>query len=60
MTTNTEVLYETDILVVGGGAAGSLAAIAAARRGADVLLLESQGALGGSRTVMGVDAFYGD
>lgn len=54
-----DVLYEADVLVVGGGSAGTLAAIAAARRGANVLLLESQSALGGSRTVMGVDTFYG-
>jgi len=54
-----DVLYEADVLVVGGGSAGPLAAIAAARRGAKVLLVESQGALGGSRTIMGVDTFYG-
>jgi NADPH-dependent 2,4-dienoyl-CoA reductase/sulfur reductase-like enzyme len=34
------VLTETDILVVGGGPAGTAAAIAAARLGADVLLVE--------------------
>ncbi len=50
---------ETDILVVGGGAAGTLAAIAAARTGAKVLLVESKGSLGGSRTLMGVDTFNG-
>ncbi len=54
-----QILVETDILVVGGGSAGPLAAAAAARQGARVLLVESQGALGGSRTVMGVDTFYG-
>jgi hypothetical protein len=59
MSDASDVLYEADVLVVGGGSAGPLAAIAAARRGADVLLIESQAALGGSRTVMGVDTFYG-
>jgi len=49
----------TDILVVGGGAAGTLSAIAAARRGHKVLLIEAQGCLGGSRTMMGVDTFNG-
>jgi glycine/D-amino acid oxidase-like deaminating enzyme len=56
---STDILCEADLVVVGGGSAGPLAAIAAARQGADVLLVEAQGALGGSRTVMGVDTFYG-
>src|SRR4029077_7768550 len=34
------VFAETDVLVVGGGPAGTAAAIAAARLGADVLLVE--------------------
>ncbi len=50
---------ETNILVVGGGAAGTLAAIAAGRQGKKVLLVESKGCLGGSRTLMGVDTFNG-
>ena len=50
---------KTEILVVGGGAAGTLAAISAARQKRKVLLLESKGALGGSRTFMGVDTFNG-
>lgn len=36
-----------EVLVVGGGAAGVAAAIAAARRGADTVLIESAGFLGG-------------
>lgn len=56
MTTN---IMETDVLVIGGGAAGTIAAISAARRGLDVVLIESQGCLGGSRTATGVDTFYG-
>lgn len=52
-------MLKTDILVVGGGAAGTLAAISAARKNQKVLLLEAKGALGGSRTLMGVDTFNG-
>ena len=39
-----------DVLVAGGGTAGAIAAIAAAREGARVLVLESQGSLGGTGT----------
>ncbi|MEA5016908.1 MAG: FAD-dependent oxidoreductase [Candidatus Limiplasma sp.] len=42
-----------DVLVAGGGIAGSMAAIAAARAGADVLLVEEEGYLGGSLTACG-------
>jgi hypothetical protein len=52
-------MLKTDILVIGGGAAGTLAAISAARKNHTVLLLEAKGALGGSRTLMGVDTFNG-
>lgn len=41
------VVAETDVLVVGGGAAGLSAAIAARRQGADVILVERYGYLGG-------------
>ncbi|HEY1745911.1 MAG TPA: FAD-dependent oxidoreductase [Xanthobacteraceae bacterium] len=44
------VLAETDVLVVGGGPAGTAAAIAAARAGADVLLAERYNHLGGLST----------
>jgi hypothetical protein len=43
-----------DVIVVGGGPSGSMAAIAAAREGASVLLIEQYGFLGGSLTAMGV------
>jgi len=52
-------VLKTDILIIGGGAAGTLAAISAARKSQKVLLLESKGFLGGSRTLMGVDTFNG-
>ncbi len=41
---------ETDVLVVGGGPAGCAAATAAARLGADVLVVERYGHLGGLAT----------
>ncbi len=56
---NARTALKTDILVIGGGAAGTLAAISAARKNQKVLLLESKGSLGGSRTLMGVDTFNG-
>ena len=42
----------TKVLVVGSGAAGIAAAIAAARGGADTLLVEAQGFLGGISTTL--------
>lgn len=44
------VYKRTDVLVVGGGAAGVAAAVAAARAGADVTLVERYGSLGGLAT----------
>ncbi|HXW27075.1 MAG TPA: FAD-dependent oxidoreductase, partial [Xanthobacteraceae bacterium] len=44
------VFAETDVLVVGGGPAGTAAAITAARLGADVLLVERYNHLGGLST----------
>src|SRR5581483_10337366 len=44
------VFAETDVLVVGGGPAGTAAALAAARLGADVLLVERYNHLGGLST----------
>lgn len=45
---------EIDVLVVGGGAAGTIAAIQAARAGAQTLLLERGAQLGGTTTTAGV------
>ncbi len=49
-TTEAKVVEDVDVLVVGGGAAGVTAAIAAARAGADTVLLERTGTLGGMMT----------
>jgi hypothetical protein len=52
------VIAECDVLVVGGGSAGSSAAIAAARQGANVVLVEKYGFLGGTGAMV-LDTFYG-
>ncbi len=44
------IRWQADVVVCGGGPAGTAAAIAAARHGADVLLLERHGCLGGLAT----------
>lgn len=47
---NIEKEYSCDVLVCGGGMSGFAAAVAAARSGADVILIESGGFLGGTAT----------
>ncbi len=49
-TLETRVADSADVLVVGGGIAGVAAAVAARRRGADVLLIEKSVLLGGLAT----------
>lgn len=48
-----------DVLVIGGGSAGVAAAVAAARQGADTLLVERHGFLGGAGTASLVHSFCG-
>lgn len=52
------IFDEADVVVLGSGSAGSTAAIAAARTGADTLLIERYGFLGGTSTLV-LDTFYG-
>ena len=49
------VIRRTDVLVVGSGPGGLAAALAAARAGADVALVERFGCFGGNITVVGVE-----
>ena len=50
-------LLDADVLVCGGGLAGTMAAVAAARHGASVLLIERYGFLGGNATAGAVAQF---
>ena len=53
----TDVVHETDVLVVGSGPGGLAAALAAARSGVDVALVERFGCFGGNITAVGVEGF---
>ena len=50
MNVETEVVADVDVVVAGGGTAGCLAALSAARQGASVMLIERYGYLGGMIT----------
>ena len=58
-TLKTPVIADADVVVMGGGPAGVTAAIAAARLGADVILIERWGHLGGQATGGLVIEFFG-
>jgi hypothetical protein len=58
MTIDPPLLATAEVVVIGSGTAGSAAAIAAARAGASVVLVEKQGFLGGTSTAV-LDTFYG-
>jgi FAD dependent oxidoreductase len=51
-------LWDVDVLVVGGGSAGAMAAVAAARQGAQVALVDQAAYLGGTSASV-LDTFYG-
>ena len=48
MTAFKEVRHDVDVCVVGGGMAGFCAAVAAARHGAEVILMQDRPVLGGN------------
>ncbi len=50
ITKSLDIISEVDVLVVGGGTAGAVAAISAAREKADSLVVEQFGFLGGTQT----------
>ncbi len=52
-----DVIKETDVLVVGSGPGGLAAALAAARAGVEVTLVERFGCFGGNITAVGVEGF---
>lgn len=58
MSAPTPIETQVDVAVIGGGTAGTVAAIQAARAGARTVLIERAGQLGGTMTVGGV-AFPG-
>jgi len=53
------VIGEYDVVVVGGGPAGLMSAVAAAKQGRSTLLIERYGFLGGAGTMGGLSTFCG-
>lgn len=53
-----DVIHQTDVLVIGSGPGGLPAALAAARTGVEVCLVERFGCFGGNLTVVGVEGMH--
>lgn len=58
--TTTYAQTKTSLLVIGGGASGTMAGIQAARMGTDVMIIEETTWLGGMLTAAGVSAIDGN
>lgn len=58
--THAQEIFNTDVLVIGGGTGGTAAAIQSARSGAKTILVESTGFLGGMLTAAGVSCTDGN
>ena len=56
---NTPIFGEYDVVVLGGGPAGIVAAAAAGRSGRSTILIERYGFLGGAGTAAGLSTFCG-
>lgn len=52
--------FSTDVLIIGGGASGTMAGIQAARMGVNTLIIEETNWLGGMLTAAGVSAIDGN
>src|SRR5579872_4625340 len=52
-----DVVFQTDVLVVGSGPGGLAAALAAARAGVKTALIDRNGCFGGNITQVGVEGF---
>lgn len=52
-----DIIYDADVVVIGGGAAGICAAVAAARNGAKTVLIEQRGFAGGTGAFTAIPAF---
>lgn len=60
ISVETEELGKYDVVVVGGGPAGIAAALSAAEQGADTLIIERAGTVGGNLTLGHVAPLMGD
>jgi hypothetical protein len=60
LTMAAQPVIKTDVLIIGGGASGTMAGIQSARMGANTLIVEATNWLGGMLTAAGVSAIDGN